>query len=200
MRYAANQKEQTRQRVLKAAAAQIRVRGPDGVSVAELMREAGLTHGGFYAHFASKDALVAAAIKTMFEDVVRRRSHLIEGRTGPDALSIFIDLYMDASHRDQPERGCPVAALLGQAAHLPQLARPAFDTGVRGMVRIVAAQLPDHIDGDREALAASLVAEMAGAVALSRTVSDPALSQRLLDQSHRSVRARAGLTNSTMDP
>lgn len=197
MRYASDQKAQTRQRVLRAAAAQIRSLGPQGVGVAALMREAGLTHGGFYAHFESKDALIAAAVKTMFEDAAARRGRAIEGLCGHDALAAFIDNYLSAEHRDHPERGCPVACLLGQSAHLPAMARPAFDTGVRGMIRMIAGYLPEPLASDRTALAASLTAELAGALALSRAVDDPALSLRLLDQSRLALRLRAGLPPSS---
>ena len=192
MRYSSDQKLQTRNRVLKAAAAQIRTHGPQGVGVAALMQEVGLTHGGFYAHFASKDALIAAAVKTMFEDAAAQRHRAIEERSGPAALGTFIDSYLSPDHRDRPDRGCPVACLLGQSSQLPALARPAFDTGVRGMVRLMASYLPDTTP-DPMALASSLIAELAGALALSRAVEDEALSLRLLEQSRLALRARTGL-------
>ncbi len=192
MRYSSDQKLQTRNRVLKAAAAQIRTHGPQGVGVSALMQEVGLTHGGFYAHFASKDALIAAAVKTMFEDAATQRHRAIEDRSGPAALGAFIDSYLTTDHRDRPDRGCPVACLLGQSAQLPALARPAFDTGVRGMVRLMASYLPDTTP-DPMALASSMIAELAGALALSRAVEDEALSLRLLEQSRLALRARAGL-------
>jgi TetR/AcrR family transcriptional repressor of nem operon len=192
VRYSSDQKLQTRNRVLKAAAAQIRTHGPQGVGVAALMQEVGLTHGGFYAHFASKDVLIAAAVKTMFEDAATQRHRAIEDRSGPAALGTFIDSYLTPDHRDRPDRGCPVACLLGQSAQLPALARPAFDTGVRGMVRMMANYLPATTP-DPMALASSLIAELAGALALSRAVEDEALSLRLLEQSRLALRARAGL-------
>ncbi len=192
MRYSSDQKLQTRNRVLKAAAAQIRTHGPQGVGVAALMQEVGLTHGGFYAHFASKDALIAAAVKTMFEDAATQRHRAIEDRSGPAALGAFIDSYLTVDHRDRPDRGCPVACLLGQSARLPALARPAFDMGVRGMVRLMANYLPATTP-DPMALASSLIAELAGALALSRAVEDEALSLRLLEQSRLALRARVGL-------
>jgi TetR/AcrR family transcriptional repressor of nem operon len=193
MRYSSDQKLQTRNRVLKAAAAQIRTHGPQGIGVAALMKEAGLTHGGFYAHFASKDALIAAAVKTMFEDATSHRHRAIDQRSGPAALGAFIDNYLSPDHRDRPDRGCPVACLIGQSAHLPALARPAFDTGVRGMVRLMASYLPENMP-DPMALASSMIAELAGALALSRAVEDETLSLRLLEQSRLALRARAGLT------
>lgn len=198
MRYSSDQKLQTRNRVLKAAAAQIRTHGPQGVGVSALMQEVGLTHGGFYAHFASKDALIAAAVKTMFEDAATQRHRAIEDRSGPAALGAFIDSYLTADHRDRPDRGCPVACLLGQSAQLPALARPAFDTGVRGMVRLMASYLPESTP-DPMALASSLIAELAGALALSRAVEDQALSLRLLEQSRLALRARAGLATPNLE-
>ena len=197
MRYSDSHKEETRNRILSVASRQVRARGPDGVSVAEVMAEAGLTHGGFYAHFKSKDALIGAAIERAFES---RRAYF---RNRPDAgddaafLDFFVDSYMSESHRDRPERGCPVATLSSDIPRQSEEARAAFDAGVRGLIQIIASRLAVGAPEDRDALAGSLVTEMAGAVALARAVSDPELSDRLLEQSRRSVKARMGLSKSS---
>ena len=191
MRYSDTHKQETRKKVLRAAAAAVRANGPDGVSVAEVMAEAGLTHGGFYAHFPNKAALVAAAIDEAFGQSGRRFSRLTEGLSPADALGAFVDLYVTPEHRAHPERGCPIAAL---SSELPRQGRPvreAYERGVHGMIGRIAGWLPDT--PDRESLAASLVAEMAGSVALSRAISDDAAATRLLADSRRRIKTRMGI-------
>lgn len=199
MRYDETHKQETRKRVLKAAAAAVRSRGPDGVSVAEIMKEAGLTHGGFYAHFASKDALVAEAIDESFRQS-RRHMPLYDETLGDEAaLAGFVDRYVSAFHRDHPESGCVIAAM---SSHIPRQAMPvreAFDRGVTGLVGAVAKRLTLIPEEARGELATSLVAEASGAVAMARAVADPDLSDRLLEQSRRRIKARAGLAAQSND-
>jgi TetR/AcrR family transcriptional repressor of nem operon len=194
LRYPDSHKEETRARVVKAAAAAVRAKGPDGVGVAEIMKEAGLTHGGFYAHFPSKEALVAAAVGEAFDQGRRRFGRLTGGLTGLDALGAFVDSYVSMEHRAAPERGCPVATIASDLPRQGPAVRAVFDVGVSKLIGRVAHWLPGDV-ADREGLASSLVAEMAGVVSLSRAVSDDAMAARFLDQSRRRIRARAGLND-----
>ena len=199
MRYSEDHKEKTRAKVVRAAARAIRQRGPEGISVAEIMSEVGLTHGGFYAHFPSKEALVVAAVEAAFED---RRDHFIragEGLSPADQLSQFVDSYVSAAHRDRPERGCPVTTLSIDLPRQGGAARAAFDAGVNRLILRLASHLTAGGPGDREALAGSLLAEMAGAVVLARAISDPIHSDRLLDECRRSVKRRMGLPDSSLE-
>ena len=190
-RYDPAHKHETRQAILKAAARVIRAGGPERVSVAEVMRAAGLTHGGFYAHFSSKQALVAAAITYMFDGARRASTLWTEGRGGPAALDAYVDRYLSPEHRDDPGRGCPLTTLAADVARFGGEVQAAFDAGVSRMIAGLAELLLVDDANARETLAASLVAEMAGAVALSRAVTDPALSDRLLAASRAAVKARA---------
>src|SRR3990167_79260 len=179
MRYSDTHKEETRRKVVRAAARAVRAKGPDGVGVAEVMAEAGLTHGGFYAHFPNKEALVVAAIEEAFGQSARRFGRMTDGLAPAEALAAFVDLYVTPEHRAHPERGCPVAGL---SSDLPRQGRPvreAYERGVRGLVGRIARWLPESTQ-DRESLAASIVAEMAGTVALSRAISDDQEAARLL--------------------
>jgi TetR/AcrR family transcriptional repressor of nem operon len=194
MRYADNHKEETRKRVVQAAAGAVRAKGPDGVGVAEIMADAGLTHGGFYAHFANKEALVAAAIEEAFGQSRRRFGRMTEGMAAAQALETFVDSYVSMEHRANPQRGCPAATLANDMPRQGPAVREAFDGGVRGMIGWIAGWLPGDETIEREGLAGSLVAEMAGAVALSRAVSDEALAERLLNDSRTRIRVRAGLS------
>jgi TetR/AcrR family transcriptional repressor of nem operon len=179
--------EATRRAILATAARLIRERGPERVGVAEVMREAGLTHGGFYAHFASRDALVAEAIRSMFDGGRQKFLARIGGKTGPDALKTWIDSYVSREHRDNPGGGCAMAALISDMPHLKPAARAAFDEGIRGIAGRLQAHLPAGTD---EPAVSSLMAEMAGAVALSRAVGDPQLSDRILKTSRAALKAR----------
>ena len=193
MRYSETHAAETRQKVVREAAAQIRKHGPDGVSVAKVMAAAGLTHGGFYAHFKSKDDLVVGALQSMFEQARRRFETVTEGRTGPAALAAFIDFYVTTTHRDHPERGCAIAVLSGDLARLEGAARDTYDAGFNAMVARIEKLLPAGITDNPPTLALSLVSEMVGAVALSRALGDTASSVRLLNAARRAVKARAGL-------
>src|SRR5215475_3628405 len=109
MRNGPEQDEKTKARVVKIAAQQMRKRGPDGVGVADVMSRAGLTHGGFYAHFESKDDLIAAAVREMFVQARQLFVTSTEGRDAIEGLRTYINSYVSRTHRDHPERGCAVA-------------------------------------------------------------------------------------------
>src|SRR5215471_13000118 len=126
MRYDTEHKQRTYERVVKAAAKTIRTKGPDRVAVAEVMSEVGLTHGGFYAHFASKDDLVAAAIGQMFEESRARLLLETENRGPREALSSYVDFYLSAGHRDARASGCPIAALVSDLPRMGAKAREQF--------------------------------------------------------------------------
>lgn len=187
--------EATRRAILAAAARMIRERGPERVGVAEVMRDAGLTHGGFYAHFASRDALIAEAISSMFESGRQKFVARVGAKSGPEALKAWIDSYVSRAHRDNPGGGCAMAALVSDVGRLDPVARAAFDDGIRGIASRLAAYLPAEAE---EQIVSSLMAEMAGAVALARAVSDQELSDRILKTSRDALKARIddiGLTH-----
>ena len=192
MRYSGTHKEETRKKVVRAAAAAVRKRGPDGVGVAEVMAEAGLTHGGFYAHIPNNEALVVAAVEEAFAQNAPRFNRMTEGLTARDALATFVDAYVSTTHRVSPDGGCPVATLTSDLPRQNAPVRQAFDAGVRGMIGRIAGWLPEGTP-DREQLAVSLVSEMAGAVALSRAISDDALAEALLADARRRIKNRMGI-------
>jgi TetR/AcrR family transcriptional repressor of nem operon len=193
VRYSETHKEETRRKVVRAAAAAIRARGPDGVGVAEVMAVAGLTHGGFYAHFPNKEALVAAAVEEAFGQSRRRFARVTEGMSREAALATFIDAYVSLDHRNNPQRGCPISTLANDLPRQGPMVRSAFDAGVEGLIGRLEGWLAEQEPSARRGLASTLMAEMAGAVALSRAVSDEALAEQLLDASRGRVKSRAGL-------
>src|SRR3569833_1016183 len=126
MRYDSEHKARTRARLLDEAAASIRAEGPGGIGVATLMARVGLTHGGFYAHFRSKDELIAQAITRMFEDSRALFVARTEGQTPADGLTNYIDAYLSETHRDRTAHGCPLPCLSGELARMPNAARESF--------------------------------------------------------------------------
>jgi TetR/AcrR family transcriptional repressor of nem operon len=190
MRYDSEHKEQTRARVLKEAAREIRARGPGGIGVAAIMARAGLTHGGFYAHFKSKDALVAAALDAMFEDVRGRFERTAADADPRVALRSYVEFYLSPAHRDARERGCPLPSLSGDLARSDADVRARFGRGVAGLTGRVAEKLELIGYVEVEQGAASLVAELVGAVALARAVADPEQSDAILTNARASVLAR----------
>ena len=193
MRYSNEHKAETRERVLKEAAREIRAKGPDGVAVSGVMARAGLTHGGFYAHFESKDALVIEAIGTMFASASRRAGMLAESDDPRAALAGYVDFYLSPAHRDSREHGCPLPALSGDFARAGQPVRARFGAGVEGLAARLAALLGRLGWPDAENEGTALLAQMVGAVALARSVGEGAPSDAILDRTRAVIVARYGL-------
>jgi TetR/AcrR family transcriptional repressor of nem operon len=198
MRYAENHKEETHKTILKIAAAQLREQGPDRMSVGSVMNAAGLTHGGFYAHFKSKDALMVAVLRDTFERSGRRVAKLLEGLPPKHALAAYIDFYVAETHRDNPSTGCPITALNSDMPRQSKKFKVAFEAGVKSMVALIERLMGEASIADAEQLAPSIFATMAGAVALSRTISDPALSNEFLATTRANIKARLGLTDAML--
>jgi len=173
MRYDDNHKERTRARLLAEAACGDSEQGCGARRRGGGHGGAGLTHGGFYAHFKSKDDLVTQAITPMFDVSYARFLSHTEGREPAEALSNYtIDAYLATSHRLDRAHGCPIAALSGDLPNMPELARARFTDGTERLVAGFAKLVKRLGAKNAEALAWSAIAEMAGALALSRTVPD----------------------------
>lgn len=193
MRYDAEHKEQTRQRVLAEAAAAIRATGPDRIGIAAIMAKAGLTHGGFYAHFKSKDDLVAQAVTQMFDESFDRMMTRLDTLEPAVALGKIVDRYLDPRHRDAPDVGCPMPSLSGELARMPAEARKRFAKGAERVTESIASRLRALGRPHPAPLANSVVAELVGALSLSRAVADPEASARILRDSRAAIRTRLGL-------
>ena len=127
MRYRSDHKGDSRRRILTAAARSIREHGSQGVSVAAVMAEAGLTHGGFFfAHFSSKSALITAAIEAMFAESATRLAHRLEAQEPKAALTAHIDYYLSPRHCEPRDAGCPITALGSEAPRLDAAAQAVF--------------------------------------------------------------------------
>jgi TetR/AcrR family transcriptional repressor of nem operon len=166
-----------REKILDVAGTMFRERGYDRVGVAEIMKRAGLTHGGFYGHFASKDDLAAE-----MTDRVLCRDGWLERLTGqPDpSLRDFIRKYLSARHRDDPGHGCFFAALGTDVVRQPRPVRRAFTDGVRRRLDIVRNLVPGRSTAARRRKAIATLSGLVGALVLTRAVDDPALSDEIL--------------------
>jgi TetR/AcrR family transcriptional repressor of nem operon len=176
MRYSEAHKEAVHERIVRAAAGALRRRGITGIGIPALMKEAGLTHGGFYAHFENRDALVAEAIRSAGSDT--SNDALAEGKT----LAESLDLYLSTAHVAHPERGCVVATLAAESARQSKPVRRAFAEVTRRLFRCVEAKLhPARRAGaDPSEDALRVTATMVGAIVLARAVDDPLLAERIL--------------------
>jgi TetR/AcrR family transcriptional repressor of nem operon len=175
------------ERIVTTASARIRRDGIDGASVAGLMAEAGLTHGGFYRHFESRDELVAEAVESALAHGSRRTIAAAE-TGGSTALAAIIDGYLSRLHRDKLETGCAVAALPTDIVRSSPRARAAYSRQVRSYIDSLAGLTPSGDPDDAHLILAALV----GALALARAVDDPALSDELLESTARALHRAVG--------
>jgi TetR/AcrR family transcriptional repressor of nem operon len=170
MRVTQEQMRENRHRILSEASRLFREKGFDAVGVAEVMKAAGLTHGGFYGHFASKEDLMAHAIAHATAE--------ISGRGGD--LEGAIARYLSPAHRDDAADGCPMAALAADIRHRPPAARSAMTTGIRTQIDRMTEALPAGVTAKRRREAIGTYAALIGALVLARAVDDPMLSDEIL--------------------
>ena len=185
MRRSREDAAETRRRLVETASRLFRLRGITAVSVADVMGELGLTVGGFYRHFESKEALVIEAIEAASDEMDARHTKDRGSTAGASSTSGLLDSYLSRGHRDHAERGCPVAALCSEIAHEGLPTRDAFTKSLQRLLANVSSLAPDDKTDARD-LRLHAVASMVGAVVLSRATSDEALADELL----RAVRRR----------
>lgn len=166
---APSRKELTHDRILDVASRAIRRAGYDGVGLADLMKEAGLTHGGFYAHFASRKALLAEATQRAGQDTVAvLADRLREGQAqGMSPFSALVNTYLGDAHLENAESGCVVAALASEIPRQDEEVARAARTRVLGLVELVRRSLPPGTDAEQAQVVA---ATMVGALQLARAL------------------------------
>jgi AcrR family transcriptional regulator len=180
MRYRKDHKQSTRQRILEAAGRRFKQEGIDAAGVAAVMSDAGLTNGAFYAHFASKEDLVA----NVLADQLRAQRQSFEAQpTDRGGLEAFIRSYLSPQHRDQYADGCPSAALLDEIARRPTATKQAYTDELMGVIDDIASRL-DPTDAEAaQTDALTLFGLMLGTLQLARTLTDRDLSDQLLARS-----------------
>ena len=169
MKVSREQMAQNRSRILTEAGRLFREKGFDAVSVAEVMKAAGLTHGGFYGHFRSKDDLIAHAI-----------GHAEGSQSATDSIGALIDSYLSALHRDHPGLGCPTAALAGLMRDQAPEIRAAMAQKLTTQIDSLSEAIPATDPAERRRAAVGSLSAMVGALILARSIDEPALSDELL--------------------
>lgn len=179
MKVTREQAAQNRDRVLDVAARLFRERGFDGIGVVDLMKSAGLTHGGFYGQFTSKEDLMAQACARAGQETLRKFQAAAD-RSPASPLTGVAQMYLSTLHRDQAGNGCLVAALGADAARQGPTLRQAISESVNAVVGLLAGWVPGRTKAARRARALSSYASMVGALVLARAVEDKALSDEIL--------------------
>jgi len=190
MRYSREHKQETHAKIVKKAAVLLREKGAHGIGVADLMKEAGLTHGGFYAHFDSREALVIEAFAYAMDRSTERWRKIAE-QTPPDKrLATIIQTYLTPVHRDDPGHGCAVPALGAEIARESPKTRKAFAAKLEAMIDMVADQIPDVPRKAARKQAMATVATMMGTLVLARVAGNGELSDEILDAGREAVLGR----------
>jgi TetR/AcrR family transcriptional regulator, transcriptional repressor for nem operon len=175
-----SRKEATHDRIVETAARAIRRSGYGGAGVAEIMKEAGLTHGGFYAHFASREAMLAEAADRAGAESVAVSTRVAATAKPEQALQALVRAYLSKEHVKSVEMGCPIAALGSEMPRQAPEVRRAATRRIKEMIDVVARQLPDWGQPAAHERALVTVATSVGALLLARAVDDPKLSDALL--------------------
>jgi TetR/AcrR family transcriptional regulator, transcriptional repressor for nem operon len=179
MRISREEVARNRERIVEAAAQLFRERGFDGIGVAELMREAGFTHGGFYGHFSSKDELIAEASRRALTRSLALLTETAENASR-NPLSVLASSYLSPQHRDDPGGGCLLAALGSDVSRQSRAVRRTATNHVRGAVELFAKLVPGKSRAARRQKAIRIYATLVGAMVIARAVDDRELSQEIL--------------------
>jgi len=191
MRYSKEHKQETHARIVKKAATRLRERGAHGIGVADLMKDAGLTHGGFYAHFDSREALVIEAFAYAMDRSTERWRKVAE-QTPPDKrLATIVENYLTPVHRDDPGNGCAVPALGAEIARESPKTRKAFAAKLEQMIDMMADQVPDVPPKAARKQAMATLATMIGTLVLSRIAGTGEFSGEILGAGREAVLGRA---------
>src|SRR3954453_17399439 len=196
MRYSKEHKQETHDRIVRKASVRLREKGAHGIGVADLMKDAGLTHGGFYAHFDSRDALVIEAFAYAMDRSNERWRKLAE-QTPPDQrLAMIVEQYLTSVHRDDLGHGCAVPALGAEIARESPKTRKAFAARLEQMIDMLADQLQDLPRKAARKQAMASLATMMGTMVLARIAGSGEFSDDILDAGREAVLERAGFTAS----
>jgi len=191
MRYSKEHKQETHERIVKKASVRLREKGAHGIGVADLMKEAGLTHGGFYAHFDSREALVVEAFAYAMDRSTERWRKVAE-QTPPDKrLATIVENYLTPVHRDDPGNGCAVPALGAEIARESLKTRKAFAAKLEQMIDMMADQVPDVPRKAARKQAMATLATMIGTLVLSRIAGTGEFSGEILGAGREAVLGRA---------
>lgn len=192
MRYSKEHKQETHDRIVRRASVKLREKGAHGIGVADLMKDAGLTHGGFYAHFASREALVIEAFSYAMDRSTERWRKLAEDLPPELRLAVLVDGYLSAGHRDDPGRGCAVPALGAEIARESPKTRKAFAAKLDQMIDMIATEYVGSSPKAARKRAIATLATLMGTVVLARIAGSGELSDDILAAGRAAALADAG--------
>jgi TetR/AcrR family transcriptional repressor of nem operon len=193
MRYSKEHKLETHARIVKKASVRLREKGAHGIGVADLMKEAGLTHGGFYAHFDSREALVIEAFAHAMDRSNERWRKLAEQTPPAQRLASIVDSYLTPLHRDDPGHGCAVPTLGAEIARESPKTRKAFAAKLEQMIEMLAEQIPDLPRKAARKQATASIATMIGTLVMARIAGNGEFSDEILGAGRDAVLERAAL-------
>src|ERR1700716_3203119 len=180
MRYSREHKLETHARIVKKASVRLREKGAHGIGVADLMKDAGLTHGGVYAHFDSREALVIEAFAHAMDRGTERWRKLAEQTPPEKRLATIVDSYLTTLHRDDPGRGCAIPTLGAEIARESPRTRKAFAAKLEQMIDMLAAQIPEVPRKAARKQAVAAIATMMGTLVLARIAGSGEFSDEIL--------------------
>jgi TetR/AcrR family transcriptional regulator, transcriptional repressor for nem operon len=192
MRYSREHKTGTRNRIVQNASHALRRRGLNGIGIVGLMKTAGLTRGGFYSHFKSREALVAEAVAYAMGQTASEWRRYAGPSIASDGLEPLVAAYLRREHRDNPARGCPLPAVSADVARSGEKVRRTFTQSLDEMLDALAAHIPDRPNAEARQLAAGVMATMVGSLILARACDDVELSTSMLEAGKRVVRSVVG--------
>ncbi len=190
MRYSREHKQETHARIVRKASVRLREKGAHGVGVADLMKEAGLTHGGFYAHFDSRDALVIEAFGYAMDRSIEHWRKLAEDTPPEKRLSAIVESYLTPSHRDDPGHGCAITSLGAEVARESPRTRRAFAAKVEQLIDLMADQIANVPRKAARKQAAGMLATMMGSLVLARIAGSGEFSDEILQAGREAVLGR----------
>jgi TetR/AcrR family transcriptional regulator, transcriptional repressor for nem operon len=191
MRYSKEHKQETHARIVRKAAVRLREKGAHGIGVADLMKEAGLTHGGFYAHFDSREALVIEAFSYAMDRGTARWRKVVAEMPPEKRLATIIDGYLTSIHRDDPGNGCAIPTLGAEIARESPKTRKAFALKLEQMIDMMADQILDVPRKTARKQAMATLATMMGTIVMSRISGNGELSEEILGAGREAVLGRA---------
>ena len=191
MRYSREHKLETHARIVKKASVRLREKGAHGIGVADLMKEAGLTHGGFYAHFDSREALVIEAFGYAMDRAADRWRKVVEQIPPDKRFSTIVEGYLTPTHRDDPGNGCTVPTLGAEIARESPKTRRAFAAKLEQMIDMIADQIPGVSPKAARKQATAALATMMGTIVMSRIAGSGEFSDEVLSAGREAVLGRA---------
>jgi TetR/AcrR family transcriptional regulator, transcriptional repressor for nem operon len=191
MRYSREHKLETHERIVKRASVRLREKGAHGIGVADLMKDAGLTHGGFYAHFDSREALVIEAFAHAMDRSTERWRKVGETTPPEQRLAAIVDSYLTPVHRDDPGHGCAVPSLGAEIARESPKTRRAFAAKLEQMIDMMADQIPDVSCKAARKQATAAIATMMGTMVMARVAGTGEFSEEILAAGREAVLGRA---------